>query len=235
MKASVAIPVYEYYGRGVEFLDDMFRTIASQTLKDVEVVVSDHSLNDDIELYCYENEHDLNIKYVHNENLRGNPSVNTNNAIDHCSGDIIKIFQQDDFFYDTEALEIMYNEMTNSSAKWFVCGATHTRDDGHNFFNPMLPRWDDKMIYEPGYNYIGGVSVTSIKKEVKVRYDTELKMLLDVDFYYHNMLEYGMPIMYQDVLIANRVRDTDTLMAGITDEEIEEEFQYCFKKYGISR
>ena len=65
MKASVAIPVYEYYGRGVEFLDDMFRTIASQTLKDVEVVVSDHSLNDDIELYCYENEHDLNIKYVH--------------------------------------------------------------------------------------------------------------------------------------------------------------------------
>ena len=85
------------------------------------------------------------------------------------------------------------------------------------------------------YNFLGGVSVTSIKKEVKVRYDPELKMLLDVDFYYHNMLEYGMPIMYQDVLVANRVRDTDTLMAGITDEEIEEEFQYCFKKYGISR
>ena len=84
-------------------------------------------------------------------------------------------------------------------------------------------------------NFLGGVSVTSIKKEVKVRYDPELKMLLDVDFYYHNMLEYGMPIMHQDVLVANRVRDTDTLMAGITDEEIEEEFQYCFKKYGISR
>jgi hypothetical protein len=44
-----------------------------------------------------------------------------------------------------------------------------------------------------------------------------------------------MPIMHQDVLVANRVRDSDTLMAGITDEEIEEEFQYCFKKYGISR
>ena len=44
-----------------------------------------------------------------------------------------------------------------------------------------------------------------------------------------------MPIFYHDILIANRVRDTDTLMAEVTDEVIEEEFQYCFKKYGLSR
>ena len=48
MKVSVAIPTFEYYGRGVEFLDDMFRTIASQTLKDVEVVISDQSIDDEI-------------------------------------------------------------------------------------------------------------------------------------------------------------------------------------------
>ena len=42
-------------------------------------------------------------------------------------------------------------------------------------------------------------------------------------------------IFYHDILIANRVRDTDTLMAEVTEEEIEEEFQYCFKKYGLSR
>jgi len=44
-----------------------------------------------------------------------------------------------------------------------------------------------------------------------------------------------MPIFYRDTLIANRVRDNDTLMAEVTEEEIEEEFQYCFKKHGISR
>ena len=38
MKVSIACPTFEYYGRGVEVLDDMFRTIANQTLKDVEVV-----------------------------------------------------------------------------------------------------------------------------------------------------------------------------------------------------
>ena len=42
-------------------------------------------------------------------------------------------------------------------------------------------------------------------------------------------------LMVQLMTLANRVRDTDTLMAEVTDEEIEEEFQYCFKKYGLSR
>ena len=52
MKVSVACPTFEYYGRGVEVLDDMFRTISIQTLKDVEVVISDHSITDEIEDFC---------------------------------------------------------------------------------------------------------------------------------------------------------------------------------------
>ena len=58
-------------------------------------------------------------------------------------------------------------------------------------------------------------------------------MLLDVDFYYHTLFVYGMPILYQDIFICNRVRDTDTLMAEVSDEEIKEEFKYCHKKYGL--
>lgn len=233
MRVSVAVPVFEYYGRGVEVLDDMLRTISYQTLKDVEVVISDHSRNDMIENYCKENEYNLNIKYFRNENDRGNPAINTNNAIDNCTGEIIKVFQQDDFFYDTEALEIMYREMTQSSQKWFSCGAIHTRDDGYSFFHPMFPRWDDKLILEDQHNFIGGVSVLSIKNEVKTRFDPNVRMLLDVDFYYNVTLNYGMPILYQDILVANRVRDNDTLMMEVSEQEVKEEFEYCHKKYGI--
>jgi glycosyltransferase involved in cell wall biosynthesis len=233
MKVSVAVPVFEYYGRGVEVLDDMLRTISYQTMKDVEVVISDHSKNSDIENYCNENKYNLNINYLRNENGRGNPAINTNHAIDNCKGEIIKVFQQDDFLFDTEALEIMYREMTNSPQKWFVCGAIHTRDDGHSFFHPMLPRWDDRLILEDQRNFIGGVSVLSIKNEVKTRFDSNVRMLLDVDFYYNSMLNYGMPILYQDVLVANRVRDNCTLMSEVSAEEVIEEFKYCHKKYGI--
>lgn len=232
-KVSIAIPVFEYYGRGVEVLDDMLRTISYQTLKDVEVVISDHSRYNNIETYCRENQYNLNIKYIRNENSRGNPAINTNNAIDNCSGEIIKLFQQDDFFYDNEALEIIYREMMQSPQKWFVCGAIHTRDDGNSFYHPMFPRWNDNMILEDQHNFIGGVSVLSIMQEVKTRFDPNVRMLLDVDFYYNAMLNYGMPILYQDLLISNRVRDTDTLMAEISEHEVVKEFEYCHKKYGI--
>lgn len=233
MKVSVAVPTFEYYGRGVEVLDDMLRTISYQSLKDVEVVVSDHSVNDDIESYCRLNEYDLNIKYVRNERGRGNPAVNTNNAIDHCSGEVIKIFQQDDFLYDTDALEKMYNLMSRSPNKWYACGAIHTRDDGHSFFNAMLPRWDSQIIKVPGYNYIGGVSVVSIKNDVTTRFDPNVRMCLDVDFYYSLWVKYGKPIFHHDVLIANRVRDDNTLQSEISEDETEKEFEYCHKKHGI--
>lgn len=232
-KVSIAIPVFEYYNIGITVLDDMLRTISNQTLKDVEVVVSDHSINSDIENYCRKNEYKLNIKYIRNKHGRGNPAINTNNAINNCTGEIIKIFQQDDFFYDTEALQLMYDEMSQSSQKWLVCGAIHTRDDGNSFYHPMMPRWSDKMILEPGYNFIGGVSVVSIKREVKTRFDSNVRMFLDVDFYHNMMLNYGMPILYQDILIANRVRDHNTLMSEVTEQDIDNELQYCHKKYGI--
>lgn len=234
-KVSVAIPAYEYYGRGVEFLDDMFRTISQQTLKEVQVVVSDHSKTDEIQEYCDFNEYGLNIKYIRNEEFRGSPAHNTNCAIDNCDGEIVKIFQQDDFFYDTEALEKMYDAFQQFDQKWLVCGAIHTRDDGNTFFNPMFPRWSDYMILEKGNNYIGGLSVTAFRnKDVNIRLDSNTIMLLDVDFYYNLMVNYGHPVYYNDLLICNRVRDHDTLMATVSDEDIDKEFQYCHQKYGIT-
>ena len=72
MKVSVAVPVYEYYGRGGVF-DDM-PTGFNANSKDVEVVISDHSENHDIEDYCKLNEYNLDINYIRNEEGRGNPT-----------------------------------------------------------------------------------------------------------------------------------------------------------------
>jgi glycosyltransferase involved in cell wall biosynthesis len=233
MKVSVTVPVYEYYGRGVEFLDDMFRTISHQTLKDVEVVVSDHSIDSIIEDYCKLNEYDLTIKYIRNDLDRGNPCSNTNVAIDNSSGEVVKVLLQDDFLYDTEALEKIYYELKNSTLNWLVCGCIHTRDDGHTFFNSMYPRWSDNMILHNGNNFIGSPSVLSFKKEVDIRFDSKTAMLMDVDFYYNMKLKYDHPIYMDDILIGNRVRDTQTWKERISDEEIDNEFKYVYEKYQI--
>lgn len=234
MKVSVAIPTYEYYSRGVEFLDDMFRTISQQTLKDVEIVVSDHSLDEKIEKFCEKNIYDLKIKYIRNPEDRGNPCSNTNVAIDNSTGEIVKVLLQDDFLYDTEALDKIYNSLILSESKWLVCGAIHTRDDGHTFYHPIYPRWSDLMILENNNNFIGSPSNLAFKREnMPIRFDPNTAMLMDVDFYYGMMLEYGNPIYYNDTLIGNRVRDTHTWKERISDEDIKKEFEYVHKKYGI--
>ena len=46
---SICIPTYEYKGRGVEFLAELFDSIERQTFTDFDVVISDHSKDDVIQ------------------------------------------------------------------------------------------------------------------------------------------------------------------------------------------
>ena len=234
MKMSIAIPTWESYGKGNEFLDDLFRTIEIQSFKDYEVVVSDHSKNDDLVKVISKFQDKFNLLYVKNENDRGNGPANTNNAIDHCSGDIIKVMFQDDFFYDDEALEKIYNELSNSDKTWLLNGCNHTQDDGNSFYWEMFPRWNDKLL--EGVNSISSPSVFAFKNNVKRRFDTTLTYYMDVEFYYGMMYDHGEPILYDDVLISNRVGDysvTTNVSHKNRDYYVTKETKYCKEKYGV--
>ncbi len=99
MRLSIAIPTFEYRGRGKEFLDFLFRTIEFQTFKDFEVVVSDHSKDDTLVDVIDNFKYKFDIRYIKNKNDLGNGPANTNHALRNCSGDIIKVMFQDDFFF----------------------------------------------------------------------------------------------------------------------------------------
>tara|TARA_R100001510_G_C7645158_1_gene202543 strand:- start:1161 stop:1868 length:708 start_codon:yes stop_codon:yes gene_type:complete len=234
MKMSIAIPTWESYGKGNEFLDDLFRTIEIQSFKDYEVVVSDHSKNDDLVEVISKFENKFNLLYVKNKNDRGNGPANTNNAVDNCSGDIIKIMFQDDFFYDDEALEKIYNELSNSDKTWLLNGCNHTQDDGHSFYWEMFPRWNDRLL--EGVNTISSPSVLAFKNNVKRRFDKSLTYFMDVEFYYGMMYDYGVPIFYDDVLISNRVSDysvTTNVSNKNRDYFVTKETNYCKQKYSL--
>ena len=156
MKISIAVPTWESYSKGSEFIDDLLRTIEIQTFKDYEVCISDHSKDNEVLNKVKEFEDKINILYTRNEENRGNGPANTNKAIDMCSGDIIKVMFQDDFFYDDEALEKIHSEFENSDKVWLVNGCNHTQDDGHSFYWEMYPQWNDKFL--EGVNSISSPS-----------------------------------------------------------------------------
>tara|TARA_B100001093_G_C26711972_1_gene963831 strand:+ start:159 stop:860 length:702 start_codon:yes stop_codon:yes gene_type:complete len=231
MRFSIAIPTWESYGRGGEFLEDLLRTIEIQTLKDFEVCISDHSENNDVLDVVKTFEDKFSIIYSRNSEKRGNGPANTNKAIDMCSGDIIKVMFQDDFFYDDESLEKINNEFNTTDKTWLVNGCNHTQNDGHSFYWEMYPKWNDRLL--EGVNTISSPSVVSFKREVVNRFDENLVYFMDCEFYYNMNNKYGPPIFLNDVLISNRVGDhqISTHVIKNKQEYISRETEYCIGKY----
>lgn len=231
-KISIAVPTWESHGRGVEFLDDLLRTIEIQHFKDFEVVISDHSDNNDLVNKVKEFDTKFEIKYIKNSKNRGNSPANLNNAIDNCSGEIVKIMFQDDFFYDDEALEKIYYSLADSEKMWLLNGCNHTKDHGNSFYWEFYPKFNPDLLR--GVNTISSPSVVSFKNTIENRFDPNIVYFMDVDFYYGMKQKYGDPIFYNDVLISNRVHNDSISNKLINKEEVmKKESEYCFSKYGV--
>jgi glycosyltransferase involved in cell wall biosynthesis len=203
MKISICIPTWEQYGRGVEFLKNNFEILLSQTYKNFNVIISDHSKDDNIKLLCDEYSNHFEIKYFKNENFLGNGPANTNNAIINADGDIIKIIFQDDYLYDEKALELTLKEFENNECMWLVCGCNHTHDDGLTHTNEMTPYWNDAI--KRGVNTISSPSVLSFRNNNPCLFDENLTMLMDCDMYQQLYVRYGLPTILPDCLVTNRI------------------------------
>lgn len=229
MKISICIPTYEYYGQGVEFLTKLFDTINTQTYRNFNVVISDHSVNSDIQILCDEYKHKFEIVYIKNNLNLGNGPYNTNNAIKNSDGDIIKIMFQDDFFVTNTALEKIVQSFISKNSNWVVNGCNHT-NDGVTFDREMIPHWND-LIYS-GFNTISSPSVLSFKKNVNCFFDENLVMLMDCEMYYQLYLKYGEPIIVSDILISNRIHKNQ--ISSLYNNNIHEEISYIKNKHNIN-
>ena len=234
-KVSIAIPTWENNGRGAEFLDDLIRTIVIQTLTDYEIIVSDHSEDNAVKnvVKSYESQ-GINIKHVRNNEKRGNSPANTNAAIELCTGEVVKIMFQDDFFYDDEALEKIYNALSESDEDWLVCGCNHTRSDGRDFYWTLMPTWNNEFL--KGVNSISSPSVMAFKRDkVTERFDENVSMMMDCEMYYRMEKTHGQPIFLHDDLVTNRVHEGQISMQTYNSigyaDKMEKEIRYCAKKH----
>jgi glycosyltransferase involved in cell wall biosynthesis len=107
MKLSIAIPTYESHGNGWLYLSELLNSICKQTEKDIEVVISDQSSDDNIKKLCEYYSKFLNIKFVSGHHLPRSNSTNCNNAISQCSSENIKIMFADDFFVNDKSIKLI--------------------------------------------------------------------------------------------------------------------------------
>lgn len=248
---SICIPTYEMNGFGVDFLNFNFKTFKQQSFQDFEVVISDHSQNEEIENLCKKT--NLNINYLKNKENIGNSSANINNSIKQAKGKWIKILFQDDFLYGKNALSDLHQHIIQNfnvysenydengfitennldDSGWVVTSSEHTTD-GYYLLNPYEPRWSLEAIYK-GHNTISSPSVLSFKNEYQnnLLFDINLNWLMDIDYYYKLFLKYGEPSIMKKINAVNRVW-TGSESAKMTQEIINKELEYFKNKININ-
>jgi hypothetical protein len=217
-------------GKGIQYLNDIFKSSEEQTFKDFEIIVSDHSENNDIKDYCSSLNYSFPILYYKNKENIGSSSSNFNNAILKAKGKYIKILCQDDFFFDVNGLKKIKNSIESNNSSWIVCGSIITDKEKSKFYNTINPSYNNNIIY--GYNSIGAPSVLTFKND-KNLFDNELIWLMDCDMYYRLFNKYGYPNIIIEPIVA--VRDWDgSVSRTIADGSIRvSESNYIKKKYNL--
>jgi len=217
---SICIPTWEIKGKGAEYLEYSFNILAQQTFKDFEIIVSDHSINDDIKNVCNIWSNLLNIVYLKNEIGRGKTSPNVNNAINNSNGLFIKTLWQDDFLYNVDSLEIIHNNICqNINNHWFITGCVHTKDC-ISIYDPMIPKYHDRIY--AGINTISCPSVLTFRNENPLLLDESLNWLVDVEYYKRLYNRYGLPFIIEDICTVNRESEISlTNMIKISEKQEE--------------
>ena len=195
LKVSVAIAAYEMNGKGVECLEFSFEKIKEQLFSNVEVIVSDHSYDDEIEKLCKRWANYLDIKYCYFPTHRGSSSANQNNALRHCTGDIIKVLCQDDYLLDENSLLKIVETFANSSARWLVSSYLHTKDRV-TLFRRQDPRMNAEIHYK---NTIGTHSCLSIKNVSIPYFDERLIWYMDCEYYRQLYNLFGAPATLREI------------------------------------
>lgn len=223
---SVCIPTYEMAGKGAKFLAAALDSLKAQSFTDFEVVISDQSDTQEVA--------DIGASYtgaltVRRLDYRDGPrqaSANTNNAMRHASGNVLKILFQDDLLMP-DALAKTATAFHDKSYDWCLLGSAVTRD-GIDSKRPMVPRLNPKLHF--GKNTISSPSVLALRAGVDIYFDEELIWLMDVDMYKRCANKLGEPAILPDTLVLNRLHENQ-VSAGISPELRRRELRYVRQKY----
>ncbi|MFZ1799256.1 MAG: glycosyltransferase family 2 protein [Chitinophagaceae bacterium] len=179
---SICIPAY----KRVDSLKRLLASIAIQTFKDFEVVITDDSPDDSVQILAGTFKEKFPLKYFKNNAVLGTPA-NWNASIDQASGEWIKIMHDDDWFAHEDSLAAFAAKM-NDTDKFIFCDYQSIDEENKVQKKSFISNaWKKRITHEPytlyAKNMIGPPSATLIHKSIMEKFDTQLKWLVDIDFY----------------------------------------------------
>jgi GT2 family glycosyltransferase len=227
---SILLTTYECQGMGPLYTEYNLKRIFAQTYRPLQVVVSDHSKDDEVEdMVKSLDTSGVDLVYTRYRENYGNPCANWTNALQYAKGDYINYFAMDDYLYDTNSVKNVVEEFEkNPSIQWMACRQRIIPGN-----KEYIPQWPGESILFQ--NLIGGPSGVIIRSNLKdIQLSPEFIWLLDVDLYYRLYLKVGQPYLSQIIYYINRINPAYQLTNQVCDGElrVRENISIC-KKYGI--
>jgi glycosyltransferase involved in cell wall biosynthesis len=193
---SVCIPAY----KKPQYVVRCLESILKQTYKQVEVIISDDSPDEDIKHAIQPYVNKLEIKYFHNIPAFQSPK-NWNIALDRGSGEYLLLMHQDDWFHSPTALSEFTTALQQYKVDFVFCRNTAVGESGTETILQAIPELLTDMARKPNHllraQVIGPPSNTILKRSVNIRYDEKFIWLVDVD-YYSRILKAGYKYHYID-------------------------------------
>lgn len=232
-KVSICIPAY----KEPELTTECLKSVCNQTFTDYEVIITDDSPDQSIEhVVSLFKDKIRSIKYYKNKETLG-PAKNWNECIKMASGEYIKIIHRDDKFTFTNSLEQFVSEAKDNL---FVFSGTRSKSAATGNVRDIITKKNalknlrKKPLNLLTGNIIGAPSVTFFKKD-NLFFDTNLKWLVDVDFYIRMLQERSfsyIPIPLMTVSTDGEWQITKSCQ----NKEIEfKEWFYLYNKFKSNR
>jgi glycosyltransferase involved in cell wall biosynthesis len=217
---SICIPAY----KKPQYVVRCLQSVLQQSYKQVEIVISDDSPDEDIKLAIEPLTNQLRIRYFHNQPALKSPR-NWNAALDRAEGELIVLMHQDDWYHSPTALEEYVKVFEQNPEVDFVfCQNTAIDEKGNKTILQARPYLLKEMAEKPNHlllaQVIGPPSNTMLRRKVTTRYDERFIWLVDVD-YYSRMLKEGYKYQYIDKhLVSIGLHEDQTTVFCRTNDDI---------------
>lgn len=230
---SICIPAY----KRVEYLERLLDSIAIQSYKDFEVIVSDDSPANDVSDLCEKYKDFFLVKYHKNPSSLGTPE-NWNEAIRRANGTWIKLMHDDDWFSSKESLQIFANAALQNDNKFIFSSYTsmYFPEIRTEAVRPSAVRLK-QLVKDPvsllSKNIIGPPSVSLHRNTGDVFYDKNIKWLVDIDFYNRRLKDECLHHIHELLVHVGMSEEQVTAMCHTNPEVELPENYYFLQKTGI--
>jgi glycosyltransferase involved in cell wall biosynthesis len=190
-KVSICIPTYNQ----VQYLRRTLESVLQQTFEDFEIIITDDSTTNDVQHLISEFRHEFGNKLLYKRNAPslGSPA-NWNEAISLAKGEYIKILHHDEWFSTNDALLKFVGALDNNANCDFAFSQAIALQVSENktWIHKASKKRLNVLMKQPMLlqlgNFIGSPSNIIFRNATVKYFDSNLKWLVDVEFYIRLLL-----------------------------------------------